>query len=187
MVETTRAPEQIGVEERLQALERRAERGGDPNQLTIVVFSDALDRLLAAFTLATGAAACGKQVTMFFTFWGTSALKRGGPQARGKTLVERLFGWMLPGGFRRRRLSRLHLGGLGRLFMRREMRRKGVADVEELIEIAKETGVRVLVCEMAMSLMGIRQEELIDYPGLRPCGVASYLDIATQAGTSLFI
>lgn len=168
-------------------LRARVDRQGDPNALAIVLFSGELDKMLAAFVMATGAAASGMRVSVFCTFWGTAALKRKGRQMPNKTLVERAFGWLLPGGLQRRRLSKLDFGGLGRKLMAREMRNKRVPDVETLIEIAKETGVQLHVCEMSMHLMGIRPEELIDYPGRKTCGVASFLETSSQAGTTLFI
>jgi peroxiredoxin family protein len=172
---------------RVNTLELRSEETADPNALNMVVFSGELDKLLAAFVIATGAAACDMKVSMFFTFWGTAALKKAGPQGHGKSVVERMFGWMLPGGFRRRKLSKLDMVGLGRRMMTREMEKKGVADLPELIDIARETGVQVRVCEMSMSLMGIRREELIDYPDMNLAGVAHFLKHASAANTTLFI
>ena len=173
--------------ERLRELEQKVEEGVDPNTLSMVVFSSELDRLLAAFVIATGAGACGMSVSMFFTFWGTAALKKTGRQGSGKTLTERMFGWMLPGGFHNRKLSKMNLAGLGRRMMAREMRKKGTPDLPSLIELAQECEVHINVCEMSMSLMGIKQEELIDYPRLTLCGVASFLEQSSKAGTTLFI
>lgn len=172
---------------RVARLERRVERQPDPNRLTLLVFSGDLDRLMAAFTVASGAAASGMQVNMFFTFWGSAALKRGAAQPGGKTLVERMFGWMLPGGIDRLPLSKLDFAGMGRALMAREMKRKGIADLRSLVEGAIESGVRVHVCEMTLDMMGIRREELIDYPGLSVCGVASFVEMAAGGTNTLFI
>ncbi len=171
------------LEQRLSQLEERI----SSDRLTLVVFSGELDRLLASFVIANGAAACGMQVTMFFTFWGAASLKKNGRQGRGKTAVERMFGWMLRGGVRRCKLSRLDMLGLGRRIMRREMARKNVADLPELIETAADLGVQIRVCEMSLSLMGIRREELIDYPHMEFCGVAGMLDHAGDSNATLFI
>ena len=190
MAETATHPpegELKSVTSRLDALEKRQQRCPDANALSVVVFSGDLDKLLAAFVIATGAAACGMRVSMFFTFWGTAALKKTGPQSRGKTLVERMFGWMLPGGFHKRKLCKMDMGGIGRLLMAREMKRKGTPDLPSLIEIARETDIDICVCEMSMSLMGIRKDELIDYPDMEFCGVASFVETASKAGTTLFI
>jgi peroxiredoxin family protein len=172
------------VERRLGALETRLDRGTGEG-FALLVFSGELDRLLAAFTVATGAAACGMPVSMFFTFWGAAALKKSGPQTAGKSLVERMFGWMLPGGLQRRRLSRLDMGGAGRALLGREMQRKQMPDLAALIALAAESGVRLYVCDSTLHLMGIRPEELIDYPGRQLCGVAQFVDLAATSRTSL--
>jgi peroxiredoxin family protein len=172
---------------RVLALEGKVTSAGDPNRLSMVVFSGELDKLLAAFVIATGAAACGMKVSMFFTFWATPALKKAGPQQPGKSFVEKMFGWMLPGGCHRRKLSKMDMGGLGRRMMAREMRKKKVPDLPTLIDIAEKSEVEINVCEMSMSLMGIQREELIDYSGMELCGVAHFLEVSSKAGTTLFI
>jgi len=151
---------------RVEALEKKAAEAPDPTAMNLLVFDGSRDRLLAAFVMATGAAACGFNVRMFFTFWGTAALKKSGPQIGKKTLVERAFGWMLPCGVGATRLSKMDMCGIGRALMDREMRNKNVANLEQLIKTAAELQVRISVCEMSMQLMGIRREELIDYPEL---------------------
>ena len=170
---------------RLEALERQV--ASKDNGLSMVVFNNDLDKLLAAFTIATGAAACGMKVSMFFTFWATAALKKTGPQSVGKSVVERMFGWMLPGGFTRQRLSKLDMAGMGRWMMCREMSRKNVPSLEELVETADELGVQVNICEMSMSLMGIRPEELRTFSNVKYCGVATFLGQASESNTTLFI
>jgi peroxiredoxin family protein len=172
---------------RVTTLERRADDACDPKAISMVIFSGELDKLLAAFVMATGAVACGMKVSLFFTFWATAGLKKDGPQVGGKGLVEKMFGMMLPGGFHKRKLSKMDMGGLGRVLMRREMNKKNVPSLASLIEIAKDSNVEINVCEMSMTLMGIRKEELIDYPNLQFCGVASFLKTSSQAGTTLFI
>lgn len=175
------------LEQRVQALEQQCKNAPAMNALNIVVFSGELDKLLAAFTIATGAGACGMTVSLFCTFWGTVALKKSGPQSARKPLTERLFGWLLPGGLHKRRLSHLNFGGFGRRMMAWEMKKKGVADLPMLLDLAGELGVQIYVCEMSMSLLGICKEELIDYPHLRYCGVAYFLDLASRSNTTLFI
>jgi peroxiredoxin family protein len=172
---------------RIEALEKKAAGAPDPTAMNLLVFDGSRDRLLAAFVMATGAAACGFNVRMFFTFWGTAALKKSGPQFGKKTLVERAFGWMLPCGVRGTRLSKMDMFGIGRALMDREMRNKNVANLEQLIQTAAELQVKISVCEMSMQLMGIRREELIDYPELSYCGVATFADLAAAANTTLFI
>lgn len=172
---------------RIERLEREVRAQQSDYGLSVLVFSGELDRLLAAFTTAVGAAACGQRASMFFTFWGAAALKKHGAQPAGKTLVERMFGWLLPGGLHRRRLSRLDMGGVGRAIIGREMRRKQIADLPQLIAMAADTGVEIYFCEMSMDLMGIRATELIDYPGARACGVAHFIDLASRSRSTLVI
>ncbi len=176
------------LESRIQTLEQQeSKEKPDPNRLNLLIFDSYRDRLLAAFVMATGAAACGMEVTMFFTFWGTAALKKEGPQFGRKSFVERAFGWMLPASARQTKLSQMDMCGLGRVLMQGEMKKKNIANLDELIQTAAELGVTIRVCEMSMQLMGIRREELIDYPGIEYCGVATFVDEASSANTTLFI
>jgi peroxiredoxin family protein len=185
---TTIRDDEVGLlRARVERLEREVRSQHADYGLSVLVFSGELDRLLAAFTTAVGAAACGQRTSMFFTFWGAAALKKHGAQARGKTFIERMFGWLLPGGLDRRRLSRLDMGGIGRAIIGREMRRKQIADLPALIAMAADTGVEIYFCEMSMDLMGIRKEELIDYPGARACGVAQFIDLASRSRSTLVI
>ncbi len=155
--------------------------------MSMVVFSGELDKLLASFVIATGAAACGTKVSMFFTFWATAALKKEGKQAKGKSVMERMFGWMLPGGFNNQKLSKMDMCGLGRKMMLNEMQKKNVPSLKELIEIAGDLDVEINICEMSMSLMGIQEEELIDYPHKQFCGVAHFVEQSSRGRSSLFI
>ena len=186
---TLQAPSSLEAElaARISVLEERVERIPKSDALSMVVFSGELDRILASFMLATGAAASGMKVTMFFSFWGIAALKKGGPQAARKSMVERLLGWMLPSSYRHLPLSRLNMGGVGRWLLGREMRRKGAPDLATLIGVAAELGIQIRICEAAMGLLGIRMEELIDYPGASVCGVASFIEGAGESGVTLFI
>lgn len=173
--------------ERVQALENQAQKAPAVDSLNLLVFSGERDRLLAALVLATGAAACGQTVSMFFSFWATPALRRHDARAAGKSLVERAFGWMLPRGMRNTKLSQMDFCGLGRQMMSREMRIKNIADLDQLLKSAAELGVRIRVCDMSMKLMGIRPGELIDYPGLELSGVANFLESCCETNTTLFI
>ena len=187
ITDTTAADTIEKLDQRVRALEKSLSKSADSNSMSLVVFSGELDKLLAAFVIATGAAACGMNVTMFFTFWATAALKKKGPQAKGKTLVERMFGWMLPGGAEKQKLSKLDMCGMGRWMMAREMTKKNVASLPELIETAKELDVKLHVCEMSMSLMGIKPEELVDYPNIQYCGVANFIEKTSKSNTTMFI
>ena len=156
-------------------------------KLAIICSKGSLDMAYPALVLANAARMMGIECDLFFTFWGTAALKKTGPQFGKKTLVERAFGWMLPCGVRSTKLSHMDMFGIGRALMNREMKKKNIADLDELISTAADLGVKISVCEMSMKLMGIRREELIDYPELSYCGVATFADLAGRANTTLFI
>ena len=158
---------------------------GAGNDKTIVVFSGELDKALAAFIIATGAAAMGRKVTMFFTFWGLTILRRTEAVPVKKNLIEKMFGFMLPTGAKKLGLSRMNMGGAGTAMMRAIMKSKNVASLEELIESALEYGVKIVACQMSMDVMGIKPEELID--GVEIGGVATMLGAAETSDTNLFI
>jgi len=168
------------VEARLEEL--RARTVG--NRVTLVVFSGDLDKLMASFVIATGAAALGLEVSMFFTFWGLNALRKG-RRLRGKDLMGRLFGLMSPRGPRGLGLSRMHFLGLGPLMLRKVMRAKQIESLESLMATARQSGVRIVACTMSMEAMGIEPDELVE--GLEYGGVASYLGDATDSKVTLFI
>ena len=155
--------------------------------LSMVVFSGELDKALAAFTIANGAAAMDLPVHMFFTFWGLNILRRENHvvTAQKKTTMEGMFGRMMPRGPKDLQLSRLKMAGLGTRLIRREMAKKHVADLHSLIRSAQEQGVRFIACQMSMDLMGIKKEELID--GITIGNVGSYIDAADRCRISLFI
>lgn len=156
-----------------------------PNGKSLVVFSGDLDKAIASFIIANGGAAMGRKVTMFFTFWGLNILRKETAEKVDKTFVEKMFGKMMPRGSRRLGLSRMNMAGMGPTMIRNVMSNKNVASLEELIEQAKETGVRLVACTMSMDVMGIKKEELID--GIEFGGVASYLAAAEEADVNLFI
>jgi peroxiredoxin family protein/TusA-related sulfurtransferase len=152
---------------------------------TIVVFSGDFDRAMAAFIIANGAAAMGSNVTLFFTFWGLNILRRSESVSVDKSLVENMFGWMMPRGADRLKLSKMNMGGMGTGMMKDIMRKKNVQSLPELIQLAKDNGVKLVACTMTMDLMGIKREELID--GIEEGGVAMYLDRAEAGNVNLFI
>jgi peroxiredoxin family protein len=159
---------------------------GQQDRLSLIVFSGSLDRLIAAFVLATGAAAMGMQVSMFFTFWATAALRKDAAEVK-KTFLERMFGWMLPKGVKKLPLSQMNMAGGGPAMIRYIMKQKGVASVEEMIELAAELGVELNVCTMSMDLLGLKPEELLDYPQRSFCGVAKFLETAAPGKLTLFV
>ena len=155
------------------------------NDKTFVVFSGDLDKTTAAFIMANGAAAMGRKVTMFFTFWGLNILRRPKKVRVVKSFTEKIFGLMMPRGTKRLGLSRMNMGGAGAKMIRGIMKHKGISSLEDLMESAKSHGVRLVACQMSMDIMGIHQEELID--GIELGGVSTFLGSGEQSDMSLFI
>jgi peroxiredoxin family protein/TusA-related sulfurtransferase/rhodanese-related sulfurtransferase len=158
---------------------------GGSKEATLIVFSDDFDRALASFVIANGAAASGKKVTMFFTFWGLSVIKRKDKPRMSKDLMGRMFGMMLPKDSGRLSLSKMNFGGMGAAMMKGRMNAKKIDQLEVMIASALKAGVRMTACQMSMDLMGVSREELMD--GVELGGVASYLDAADSANMNLFI
>jgi peroxiredoxin family protein len=157
------------------------------NKLSLVVFSGDLDKLLAAFIMATGAAAMNLEVVMFFTFWATPALRDRKKKGKGKDLFGKMFGFMLPKGSRKVTLSKLHMAGMGTAMLKHLMKKKNIASLDEMIGLAIEMGVKMYICDMSMDLMGFKQDEMIDYPGREFVGVAKFLEEAGDSKIQLFI
>ena len=157
----------------------------EKNDKTFVVFSGDLDKTIAAFIIANGAAAMGRKVTMFFTFWGLNILRKRKKVKVVKTFIERMFGFMMPRGTTKLSLSRMNMGGAGAKMIRGIMKKKGISSLEELVESAKAHGVRIVACQMSMDIMGIHQEELID--GVELGGVATFIGYGEESDMSLFI
>lgn len=156
-----------------------------PDGKTFVVFSGDLDKTIAAFIMANGAASIGREVTIFFTFWGLNILRKPEKVKVKKSFIEKMLGFMMPRGSRKLGLSRMNMGGAGAKMIRAVMKSKNVSSLEELIQSAIEHGVRLVACQMSMEIMGIRQEELID--GVELGGVATFLGSGEQSNMSLFI
>jgi peroxiredoxin family protein len=160
---------------------------GTNNKVCLVVFSGTLDKILAALNIATGAASMGCEVNIFFTFWGTPAMRKKKSGKRKKPMVDRIFGAMLPSGTGGLKLSTMHWGGLGTAMIRRRMKAKHTADVEMLLKMAEELHVKMFICEMSMDLMGMTMDDLRAYPGMEPCGVGSFMELALNSRVALFI
>ena len=152
---------------------------------TFIVFSDDLDKVLATFVLANGAAATGKKVTLFFTFWGLNAIKKDRKPAVKKDIFGRMFGMMLPSDSRKLKLSKMHMMGIGSRMMRHIMGKKGIDSLETLRQQAIDNGVEFIACQMSMDVMGVKKEELLD--NVTVGGVATYMDRAENASVNLFI
>ena len=154
------------------------------NRATLVAFSGDMDKLMAAFIIATGAAAMGMEVSVYVTFWALTALKKK-TCLKGKDFTEKLMGLMLPAGPLHLGTSKMNMWGAGPAFFRYVMKKKHVTSLADLIALAQESGVRITVCQMSMDLLGITRDELID--GLHVGGVSTYLADACEAKITLFI
>jgi len=157
----------------------------DTTKKTIIVFSGDLDKVMAAFIIANGAAAMGDDVTMFFTFWGLNALRKPEKVPAKKSFLQAMFGAMMPRGADKLGISKMNFGGMGAKMMKIVMKQQNVTSLPELITTAREQGIKLIACTMSMDVMGIREEELMD--GLEYAGVATYLGEADEANVNLFI
>lgn len=157
-----------------------------PDRVTIVVLSGDMDRVMAAFIIATGAAAMGMQVTMFFTFWGLNAIRRRGTPSAAKDWLRRMFSFMNKGGAETLPLSRFHFWGLGTNMMKRVMRQHRMPGIPELMQTAQDLGVKFIACTTTMGLMGITKETLVEGVD-QLAGVTTYLVEAKQGSVNLFI
>jgi CoA-disulfide reductase len=155
------------------------------NGKSMIVFSNDLDKAIASFVIANGAAAMGRKVTMFFTFWGLNILRKSEGTRVKKDLISKMFGFMMPRGSKKLSLSKMNMAGMGPKMIRYLMKKKNISSLEELIDQARKNGVTFVACNMSMDIMGIKKEELID--GVTIGGVASFLGSAEESDMSLFI
>ncbi len=177
------------IEKQIQKLQKKVEKleKGTKDQMTIVVFSGELDKLLAALIIAAGATAMDTKVKLFFTFWATAALRDAKKKGKGKNFMSKMFGMMLPKGSTKVKLSKMNMGGMGTAMLKSLMKRKNVASLEDMLKTAGELGVEINICEMSMDLMGFSMDEMIDYPHMTVCGVGTFLADAEESKTQLFI
>jgi peroxiredoxin family protein len=168
------------LEQRIAMLEERAPE----DRVAIVVFSGDLDRVLAAFVIATGAAAMGQKVSMFFTFWGLGVLKQR-KEIGGKTFFQQMMTAMTPGSSRQLPVSKMNYFGMGSMMLRAMMKDQKVSSLEDMISLARELGIRMIACEMSREVMGVRDSELVE--GLEYAGVGTFLADSLVSRTSLFI
>jgi len=184
----------VSVEEKDKKIVAKVQKGkkavkaftGDiPHDKTLVVFSGELDKVLASFVIANGAASMGRKVTMFFTFWGLNALKKKKAPPVKKGFFDLMFGLMLPRGSFRLKLSQMQMLGIGPKLIRFIMKKKNIDSLEAMMFAARSAGVRIIACQMSMDMMGIVKEELLD--GIEIGGVATYLNSAELGDTNLFI
>jgi len=158
----------------------------DKEKMTIIVFSGEMDKALAAFNLAIGGATSGMEVTMFFTFWGLNVIKKNEGSIKSKGIMRKMLNFMNRGGAKRLPLSKFHMLGMGKWMMKKLMKDVNFPEVEELIAIAKEFGVKFIACTTSMGMMGISKEAFIpEVDSL--AGVATYLAHAKESKINLFI
>ena len=158
---------------------------GGANKMVNVVFSNDLDRAMASLIIANGAAAAGMEVTLFYTFWGLSLLRKPEAPPVTKNVIEKMFGMMLPKGSKGLTLSKMHMAGMGTMMMKHVMEQKNVTPFAELLKMAMAGGVKMVACTMTMDIMGLKQEELLD--GVELGGVAAYVNELSQSNAGLFI
>jgi len=178
------------IEKQVAELEKqlkKLQKNQAKDQISIIAFSGDLDKMLAAMIIATGARAMDTEVKMFFTFWATAMLRDKKKCGTGKDFMSKMFGFMLPKGRNKAILSKMHMAGMGTAMLKRLMKKKNVASLDQLYEVAGIMGVKIMVCEMSMDLMGFKREEMIEYPDLDFCGVATFLANAKESAVQLFI
>lgn len=176
-------------ENQIQELQKKVAKmeKGTKDQLSMVVFSGDLDKILAAMIISTGAAAYDMKVKLFFTFWATAALRDPNKSVSGKNFMAKMFGMMLPKGMNKIKLSKMHMMGMGTSMIKGLMKKKNVASLQQMFKTAGELGIEINICEMSMDLMGFKKEEMIDYPHMNVCGVATFLADAQESKIQLFI
>ncbi len=177
------------VEQRIDALEKKVKQlqSQRKDRLSMVIFSNDMDKILAAMVIAVGAAAMDTEVKLFFTFWAISALRDKNKKTKGKDMKSKMFGAMLPHGIDQLKLSKMNMEGMGKDMIKGIMKKKNIASPREMLTTAGELGVQIDICEMSMDLMGFKKEEMIDYPNLGYCGVATFLADAGESSVQLFI
>lgn len=175
----------IVVERGVKSEKNKQNITGSGRGKTFVLFSDDLDKALATFVLANGAAATGEKVTIFFTFWGLNAIKKSNKPKVKKDIFGRMFSMMLPSDSKALKLSKMNMFGIGSRMMRYIMKNKNVNSLEELRESALKSGVEFIACQMSMDVMGVSREELIDEVTVG--GVATYMNRTEDANLNLFI
>lgn len=184
----------LTVESSRGQVEARIRKGDAPltgqpavekNRQTLVVFSGDLDKAIASMIIANGALAMGKEVSMFFTFWGLNILRKSGRVRVKKGMIDRMFASMMPKGVDKLKLSKMHMAGMGTGMLKSVMKRKHVDSLKTLLDTFIDGGGKIIACSMSMDIMGLTEEELID--GIEYGGVATYLGDAQEAYSNLFI
>jgi NADPH-dependent 2,4-dienoyl-CoA reductase/sulfur reductase-like enzyme/peroxiredoxin family protein/rhodanese-related sulfurtransferase/TusA-related sulfurtransferase len=175
----------IAVIEKVKPLDNQNVVTKKADNKTMVIFSDDFDRAIASLIIANGAAAAGKKVTLFFTFWGLNVIKKANKPSVKKDFFGKMFGMMMPSHSKKLKLSKMNMMGIGKIMMRQRMKSLNVDSFESLLQTAIDNGVDMLACQMSMDVMGVKKEELLD--NVEVAGVASYLEEAENSNMNLFI
>ncbi|MFA5850555.1 MAG: DsrE/DsrF/DrsH-like family protein [Bacteroidales bacterium] len=157
------------------------------DQLSIACVSGDLDKILATMIISIAAAAMDTKVKIFFSFWALSALRDKNKSAKGKDIISKMFGIMLPKGKDKLKLSNMNMAGMGPLMIKYLMKKQNVLSLDDMFKTAGELGIEIIVCEMSMGLMGFKSEEMIDYPHLSYAGAATFVTDAGESAAQLFI
>ncbi|MCB5288232.1 MAG: FAD-dependent oxidoreductase [Candidatus Cloacimonetes bacterium] len=173
------------IEKQTKAQVANTSSSGTAKNKSIIVFSDDLDKAIATFVIANGAAAMGSKMTIFFTFWGLNVIKKPKPESVSKDFMGKMFGMMMPKNSKKLKLSKMNMWGMGPKMIRMVMKNKKIESLESLMQQAHESGVEFIACTMSMDVMGVKKEELHDY--VTYGGVATYLERAEDANVNLFI
>lgn len=175
------------LEREVAELRRELEASRHVDSVSIVCFSGDWDRLFAAFTIATGALALGQEVHLFFTFWGATAVRKSGGSSANKSLIQKLFGRLLPQSIAGAPLSKLNFGGMSKVMLGKLMKQKGVDDLPTLMQQARELGAQFHYCDTSLQLFGWGNDELVDGDESDWCGVSSFLAEALKGRIVMFI
>ena len=176
---------QAQIEELKSKIEKLED--GRKDQLSIAVVSGDLDKILAAMVISIAAAAMDTQVKLFFSFWSLSALRDPKKSPKGKDIISKMFGMMLPNGTGKLKLSNMNMAGMGPKMISYLMKKQNVMSLDTMLKEAGELGIEIVVCEMSMGLMGFKKEEFIDYPHLSYAGAATFVADAGESSIQLFI
>lgn len=174
------------ISKRVSEIEQRIEKlEVNRKNLTMVLFSGDFDKVMAAFIVANGAIAMGKEVTMFVTFWGLDAIKKPSMNTAGRNFLEKMILWMRPKGPKKLGTSKMNFAGIGPKLFMYMMGKKNIEPLHSLIDMAIEFGIRIIACQMSMDVMGIKKEDLLD--NIEVGGVAAFLSSSYDSTTTLFI
>lgn len=188
-MEPTNQPSLTELQSQIDQLKKKITRleNARQDQLSIAVVSGDLDKILAAMVISVAAAAMDTKVKLFFSFWSLSALRDPKKSPKGKDIISKMFGMMLPNGKDKLALSKLNMMGMGPMMINYLMKKQNVMSLEEMFKQAGELGIEIIVCEMSMGLMGFKKEEFIDYPHFSYAGAATFVSDAGESSMQLFI